>query len=345
MPKGTLRAAMSAAVTAAMSEIGFGAMNNSITKASTAATHPRMKPNLPAAFFRSWISLSLSSLMSRGREIDVALAFTHARQFDAQLRADVDAVESPHQATFNRRSEDADVCALLRLPGHDGLERLAEAIDERGGSESLAHAALDLVRPRFSLRAVLGDFLELGVCVGQCRIGVGCFQQALIDQVGVATIRRGGVDIFRDAEAKVCLVVFGTGSVEHVLAWPKQLDDGQRQVRKTVGIRGSSQREEIGEGASVRLRRQRDAVLFRNSDNAIPASRLPHDATDRRSVAAPENRRGGGVRRDHQLLDEVAGGVALLRHDVDDAVAFDDGLRLDGIDVDRAGELTMAVQA
>src|SRR4051812_27739017 len=103
MPSGTFSAAMSAAVSVDIAVRGFGEMNSSIPNASTAATAPRMNPNLPAAAFRFSMSCSVSLAMLRSRgEIDVPFARIDMRELHAKLGPDVDARLAAHQPAFHR---------------------------------------------------------------------------------------------------------------------------------------------------------------------------------------------------------------------------------------------------
>ena len=69
------------------------------------------------------------------------------------------------------------------------------------------------MRLLFALRAVFRDLVELCIGVGKRKASVGGLEQSLIDQVGVAAIRRRGMNVLGDTEAEVSFVVRRAGSI------------------------------------------------------------------------------------------------------------------------------------
>ena len=94
-----------------------------------------------------------------------------------------------------------------------------------------------------------------------------------------------------------------------VLARAQQLDDGQREIGKAVGIGGAALAQERFERAGVRRGRQRPAELAADLDDAVPPLGV---RSTRRIAGSPrvgEKPRDGAVGGDHEVLDQRLGAV------------------------------------
>ena len=134
------------------------------------------------------------------------------------------------------RIERAHEGSVVVHAGDDGLVGLADVRVQDDGGDALLHLALDLARGVFHLGASLRDGVELHLRSRAARdVREPCLEQALRDHVREAAVGRGGVGVVLHGEAEVAgrwLI----GLDQHVFAGPHQLDHGQREIGKVIGI-------------------------------------------------------------------------------------------------------------
>ena len=131
------------------------------------------------------------------------------------------------------------------------------------------------------------------------------------------------------------------GEAGRVLAPSHQLDHEQRQIGKPQGIGGAALDQEVVQRAGVGLRGQRLAQIVRDVHDPRPALRRPHHAAHDREAPPLQESCDRPVRRDHEVLDDLACPVAPLGGEPAHRVAVELGLHLDRLELERS--LLMAI--
>ena len=128
--------------------------------------------------------------------------------------------------------------------------------------------------------AVGGDCREFVIRV---RIGLARehgLDQALGHDVRKAAVGSGRVSVILDRQAEVARRGIA-GALENVFSGADQLDDSKREVSKMIGVGGFALQEKIVQRFGIRVGRKFLAVRCGELNDAVPALRLFHDATQR----------------------------------------------------------------
>ena len=126
------------------------------------------------------------------------------------------------------------------------------------------------------------------------------------------------------------------GLHQNVLARAHQLDHGQREIGKVVGVLLLLREQEVVEGLGVGLGGQRCAQSRGQLDDAVPALGRAHDAADGGHAGVLEGARDDAVGRHHELLNQRRGAVLLQARDLDGLIGQHHRARFDGLQIERA---------
>ena len=198
---------------------------------------------------------------------------------------------------------------LSATPGDDRVERLADRGDSSDGRGDLAHRALDLARGVLALGAVRGDRAQLVVGVRRGSPARGRLEQALRDEIGIATVRRGRVRVVVDREPEVA-----------------RCRDRSRAAARTRRDRAASRPTATGRRsapdrrAALRARNSESATRVGSAGSCVPSACASSTMRSQRfgarttrrideRAARLEEARGRAVRRDHEVFDELARAV------------------------------------
>ena len=138
---------------------------------------------------------------------------------------------------------------------------LADVRAQHHGGDALLHIPLYLARVVFHQRAARGDGVELVVGVGRRRFGKQGLQHSLTHDVRKAAIGRGGVGVVLHRQPEVAGRNF-VGLYQHVLAGAHELDNGQGEIGKVIGILFLLCEQKIVERFGVGLGRERVALCL-----------------------------------------------------------------------------------
>ena len=103
-----------------------------------------------------------------------------------------------------------------------------------------------------------------------------------------------------------------------------------RRIRRAPAARNCAERAAVG-GVG-----QRVSKVGGQLHQSVPPPRLAHDPADGHRSAVEQDHRHGAIRRDHEVLDQLARHIALWQSEIDHASTHDDRLGLGGLDVHRA---------
>src|SRR6202030_2968926 len=107
------------------------------------------------------------------------------------------------------------------------------------------------------------------------------FDQSLRDEIGETSIGSCRVSVVLYSKTEVPLFRV-TRAFENILAWPHQLDYGQRKVGKMIGICSLTLDQKLVESFGIGLGGKLLALLRGELHNSPPALRGLHHASDRR---------------------------------------------------------------
>ena len=176
---------------------------------------------------------------------------------------------------------------------------------------------------------------EVALGVGLRRSGQPRLQQPLRHHVGKAAVGRGRVGVVLHGQAEVA----GRNLVrlhQHVLAGPHQLDHGQREVGKVLGVLLLLRQQKVVERLRVRLGGQRGAQPRGQLDNAVPALGRAHDAANGGHAGLLEGPRDDAVGRHHELLNQRGGAALFEARNLDCLLGQHHWPGLDGFQIERA---------
>jgi hypothetical protein len=123
---------------------------------------------------------------------------------------------------------------------------------------------------------------------------------------------------------------------EHVFAGSQQLDHGQRDVGKPLGVGLPALDQKLLQGDRTGLLRQTFAEACGERDDPVPALRRAKHPSNRRRPAALEELRGRGVGRDHEILDQILSPILFLRPEIGQKVASEHRTGFDRLERQRA---------
>ena len=149
---------------------------------------------------------------------------------------------------------------MRRDASDDGIEDRANPVLHGNSGEALGHFSLDVARGVFLFGAVGGDGGEFVI-----RIGIGLareqgLDEALGDDVRKAAVGCGGVGVVLYCEAEVAGRGVA-GEFENIFARPDQLDDGEREVGKMIGVGGFTLEQKFVKRFGIGIGRKFFAVL------------------------------------------------------------------------------------
>src|SRR5262249_13451708 len=136
-------------------------------------------------------------------EIDEAALWNGAHEPDAHAIADVEPFLTALDATLHGRVEDPNPRALGRGARHHAVELLADPVAEGTCGRGLSHHPLDLLGTVLLQRALRGERAELVVAVRDLLAGERCADEALRDEIGIASVRGGRVRVLAHGEPEV----------------------------------------------------------------------------------------------------------------------------------------------
>src|SRR5262249_36092752 len=158
----------------------------------------KTKHSFPSSISTGGTPTGCRSAASGPDEVNEAALDVGHDELDAEFSPDLQPLETVDELALDRRIEDPDPGALLRSAGPDGVEVLADPVLEEHRRGRLAHLAFDLVRVVFLLGAVTGELLELRVRVRRRATGERGLDEALRDEIGVASVRGGRMRVILD---------------------------------------------------------------------------------------------------------------------------------------------------
>ena len=166
---------------------------------------------------------------------------------------------------------------FVRRPGDDGVELLSNFSRQQQRGGRLVDLALNFGGGIFLIGAVLGEFRQFRDGVRQRRAGQRGFQEPLRDEIGKATVRRGGMRVVFHRQREVS-GRFAAGKIERIFAAPDELDDGQGKIGELFRRGGAAARQKTFERDGIRRGGKRFLEFRREFDDARPAFGITQDA-------------------------------------------------------------------
>ena len=176
-------------------------------------------------------------LLPHPLKVDISALDIRVDQLHAEPVADIHALKTAHQFSFDGGMQKTDPRPLVRCAGDDGIEALPDSLFQKHGCRGFSDLTFNLLRCVLLFGAMFCERLQFIVFVGRETPPQRCFQQPLRDQIRVPTVRGCGVSIIPDRKTEVS---GGAASrkFDDIFTGAQELNDAEGKIGKAERISG-----------------------------------------------------------------------------------------------------------
>ncbi len=188
-------------------------------------------------------------------EIDISTLDVSANKLHPQPVSHVDALVSLSQQSFDARLQHANKGSLRGRSGDHARRTLRRSDGSSQPPPFVSTSRAPLSARHLPFRCSSGNGRQFVVRIRSRSAGKHSFDQPLRDEIGEAPVgsRRVGVVLHREAKVSLLRISW---PLQNIFARANQLDHGQRQIGKVIGISGLALEQKIIERLGIGIRQE-----------------------------------------------------------------------------------------